>query len=268
MTSSNLPIGVFDSGLGGLTVVKALQKKIPNESIIYFGDTARVPYGNKSPDTVLKYSNEIVEFLISKNVKAIIIACNTATALALEKLKDQFPIPIMGVIEPGVIAAAEQSINKKIGVIGTAATIQSNSYKNQLNMVSKKIDVFSQACPLLVPIAEDGWMDEIIINSALNHYLRPLTNSDIDTLILGCTHYPVFSRFIKNILGNKVKLINSPIEVADSFFKLLKNGYLLNKNNVKGDFECFITDKSYSFQKIAERFLGAPILNLVFTELN
>ena len=262
-----MPIGVFDSGLGGLTIVKALQKYIPNESIIYLGDTARVPYGNKSPNTILKYSNEIVEFLIKQNIKAIIIACNTATAIALNDLKNRLDIPIIGVVEPGVKAALKKSYNKKIGVIGTSATIQSNSYMKHLKSINKNIYVISQSCPLLVPIAEEGWTDENIISSVLNHYLEPLIKSEIDTLILGCTHYPVFSRHIKNILGQKVSLIDTPLEVAKSFSKLLLDKKLLKNDNSIGNFKCYITDKSCSFKKISNSFLGKSIDNLNFIEL-
>ncbi|MDP6684811.1 MAG: glutamate racemase [Candidatus Marinimicrobia bacterium] len=266
--TSECPIGVFDSGLGGLTVVKALRKHFPNESIVYLGDTARVPYGNKSRSTVQKYSYEIADFLLEKNVKAIVVACNTATALALEELKKRFSVPVIGVIQPGVKAAEEKTKNKKIGIIGTIATIQSGAYEKQFNSINGEINVTSQACPLLVPLAEDGWMKEKIVNDILTHYLEPLIKENIDTLVLGCTHYPVFSTLIGNVLGQDVTLIDSPAEVASVLLELLKENNLFTIKNFPGKLDCYVTDKTRSYPEIAERFLGAPVPNLFFTDLD
>ena len=261
------PIGVFDSGLGGLTVVKALRKKLPNESIVYLGDTARVPYGNKSKITIQKYSIQIAEFLMKKNVKAIVVACNTVSALVLQELNRRIQIPIMGVIEPGVLAAENQSKIKRIGVIGTDATIQSNAYKNLLTSLNTQLKVFSQACPLLVPLAEDGWVGDDIVKQILIKYLTPLIKESIDTLILGCTHYPVFFDLISEIIGPNIKIIDTPSEVANTFFQHLKINNLLSDNKSLGKLECFVTDKTRSYSKIAETFLGSYLSNLHFTDL-
>ena len=268
MIISERPIGVFDSGLGGLTVVKALRKLFPNESIIYIGDTARVPYGNKSSAMVQKYSYEIVEFLLEKKVKAIVVACNTASALALDKLENRLSIPVMGVIQPGVKAAGIKTKINRIGIIGTIATIQSCTYEKQLKSINREINVTSQACPLLVPLAEDGWMNEKIVKDILTYYLDPLCKENIDTLILGCTHYPVFSTLMGDILGADVTIIDSPAEVAGVLFDLLKEKNLLTKKNFPGRLDCFITDETSSFPTIAERFLGDPISNLYFTDIS
>ena len=261
------PIGVFDSGLGGLTVVKALRERLPNESIVYLGDTARVPYGNKSKNTIQKYSIQITEFLMRKNVKAIVVACNTVSALVLQELSQRVQIPVMGVIEPGVLAAENQSKIKRIGVIGTEATIQSNAYKNLLVSINPQLKVFSQACPLLVPLAEDGWVGNNIVKQILIQYLTPLIKKSVDTLILGCTHYPVFLDFISEIIGPNVKIIDSPSEVANSFFIHLKKYNLLYDNKSLGKLECFVTDKTRSYSRIAETFLGSYVSNLHFTDL-
>lgn len=261
------PIGVFDSGLGGLTVVKALRERLPNESIVYLGDTARVPYGNKSKITIQKYSIQITEFLMRKNVKAIVVACNTVSALVLQELRQRVQIPVMGVIEPGVLAAENQSKIKRIGVIGTEATIQSNAYKNLLVSINTQLKVFSQACPLLVPLAEDGWVGDNIVKQILIQYLTPLIKKSVDTLILGCTHYPVFLDFISEIIGPNVKIIDSPSEVANSFFIHLKKYNLLSDNKSLGKLECFVTDKTRSYSRIAETFLGSYVSNLHFTDL-
>lgn len=261
------PIGVFDSGLGGLTVVKALRERLPNESIVYLGDTARVPYGNKSKITIQKYSIQITEFLMRKNVKAIVVACNTVSALVLQALSQRVQIPVMGVIEPGVLAAENQSKIKRIGVIGTDATIQSNAYKNLLISINTQLKVFSQACPLLVPLAEDGWVGDNIVKQILIQYLTPLIKKSVDTLILGCTHYPVFLDLISEIIGPNVKIIDSPSEVANSFFQHLKKNNLLSDNKSLGKLECFVTDKTRSYSEIAEIFFGSHVSNLHFTDL-
>jgi len=261
------PIGVFDSGLGGLTVVKALRKKILNESIVYLGDTARVPYGNKSKITIQKYSIEITKFLMRKNVKAIVVACNTVSALALQELSQRQKIPIMGVIKPGVFAAENQSKMKRIGIIGTEATIRSGAYKSQLISINKKVKVISQACPLLVPLAEDGRVGDDIVKQILIQYLNPLIKENVDALILGCTHYPVFLDLISDIMGPNVAIIDSPSEVAGSFFHQLKKNNLLADNKSLGKLECFVTDKTRSYNQIAEIFLGGRVSNLHFTDL-
>jgi glutamate racemase len=267
MNHNDRPIGVFDSGLGGLTVLRALKEKFPHESFIYLGDTARVPYGNKSNNTVSKYANEIVDFLLAKNVKAIVVACNTVSALVLTELKSKLSIPIMGVIEPGVKAAHQITNTNKIGIIGTLGTIHSSAYENQLKKMNSNLEVNSQACPLLVPLAEEGWMEENIVKDILLHYLSPLIKKDIDTLILGCTHYPVFSSVMEEILGPNIQLIDSPKEVATAFFDLLNSMNYLAKNKLPGKLSCFVTDKTKSVHGIAGRFLGSDVSKLYYTDL-
>jgi len=267
MNINDRPIGVFDSGLGGLTVLRALMEKFPHESFIYLGDTARVPYGNKSKNTISKYSNEIVDFLLAKDVKAIVVACNTVSALALPKLKSKLSIPVMGVIEPGVKAAYHITKNNNIGIIGTLGTIHSAAYEIQLKRMNSDLEVNSQACPLLVPLAEEGWMEEKIVKDILLHYLTPLIKKEIDTIILGCTHYPVFSSIMEEILGQTIQLIDSPKEVATTFFELLNSMNYLSKNKLPGKLSCFVTDKTKSVHGIAGRFLGSDISKLYYTDL-
>ena len=229
----NRPIGVFDSGLGGLTVVKALKKLLPNESIIYFGDTARLPYGVKSKDLVKQYSIQITKFLIQKNAKIIIIACNTATAMALNVLRNKFSSnPIIGVIEPGVQQAILKTNNKQIGVIGTIATISSNAYEKSIKEKNTEIKAISKACPLFVPFVEEGWIQGTALNEIAEHYLS-IFNNNIDTLILGCTHYPLLKNTISQHTKN-ITLIDSAYAVAIDAHKKLQENSLMNHNNNTG----------------------------------
>ncbi|MGX8728531.1 MAG: glutamate racemase, partial [Lachnospiraceae bacterium] len=188
----NAPIGVFDSGLGGLTVAREIMRNLPRERIVYFGDTARVPYGNKSKPTVVRYSRQIVRFLMQQEIKAIVIACNTATALAIEEVKEEAGIPVIGVVEPGAVTAAAVTKNKQVGVIATRATTSTNAYAKAIHRIDPEINVISEACPLLVPLAEEGWIHDRITDEIIMRYLDDLLEHDIDTLILGCTHYPLF----------------------------------------------------------------------------
>ena len=252
------PIGVFDSGLGGLTVVKALKKLLPNESILYFGDTARLPYGVKSKDLVIQYSNQIAGFLIKKNAKMIIIACNTATAMALKELENNFKdIPIIGVIGPSSIQASLESINKNIGVIGTIATIKSNAYESALKSIDKNINVFSKDCPLFVPFVEEGMVEGEAINLIVAHYLSSFRN-DIDTMILGCTHYPLLEPVIKKYLSD-IKLVDSASAVAKYANNILNDCKIKNGYNKEGSLECFVTDLPRQFEKLGRIFLGETI---------
>jgi glutamate racemase len=257
----NRPIGVFDSGLGGLTVVRALKKLLPNESIIYFGDTARLPYGVKSNDLVKQYSIQITKFLIQKNAKIIIIACNTATATALNILKSKFSsIPIIGVIEPGVEHAILKTNNKNIGVIGTIATISSGAYKESIKKIDSEIDVISKACPLFVPFVEEGWTYGAAISEITAHYLSIFKNN-VDTLILGCTHYPL----LKNIISKETKhitLVDSASAVAKNAYKRLKKNSLLNMDDKPGVLQCYVTDLPMRFEKLGNIFLGSEINNI------
>ena len=255
------PIGVFDSGLGGLTVVKELKKILPRESIVYFGDTARLPYGVKSKDLVQQYSIQITKFLIQNDAKIIIIACNTATAMALSTLRNKFSnIPIIGVIEPGVEQAILKTNNKNIGVIGTIATISSDAYKKSIKKIDTEINVISKACPLFVPFVEEGWTNGTAISEITAHYLSIFKNN-VDILILGCTHYPL----LKNIISKETKhitLVDSSSAVAKNTYKILQENCLLNMDDKLGDLQCYVTDLPMRFKELGNIFLGSEINNM------
>ncbi len=256
-------IGIFDSGIGGLTVVNAVMKTLSGENIIYFGDTARVPYGIKSVETVREYAFQITDFLIRKKVKMIIIACNTVSAAAelqlIQKCKP-FNIPVLGVIDSGAKAAfAQPSISKKIGVIGTLATVGSGAYEQAIQKLDSEIQVYSKACPLLVPIAEEGWADTDIARQTLEIYLESFKNKNLDALILGCTHYPLFKDQIIAVLQDpNMKIVDSADVIAKKTREVLQLKNMLNDQE-KGSFECFVSDKPQRFQHLAELFLGQRI---------
>ncbi|HIC38896.1 MAG TPA: glutamate racemase [Candidatus Marinimicrobia bacterium] len=253
------PIGVFDSGLGGLTVVKALRNILPNESIVYFGDTARVPYGNKSQELIQEYSREITHFLIKNDAKLIVVACNTASALALNELQSNTSIPVIGVIDPGADEAVKATNNNNIGIIGTVATISSKAYEIALIRINKDIQAISHACPLLVPLAEEGWLGGDVVNAIVKHYISPLNDKKIDTLILGCTHYPLLKDVISKQVSNGTVLIDSAAAVARAIkVKLLEINQLNNCNEL-GTLSCFVTDIPMRFELVGQRFLGAPM---------
>jgi len=252
------PIGIFDSGVGGLTVVDKMFRLMPNEKIIYFGDTARVPYGNKSKDTITRFSKEIVKFLLRFKVKLIIVACNTASSLSLEALSHSFSVPIVGVIKPGVACAIRMSKNKRIGVIGTEATISSGAYKKKIKSLLKSAFVVQRACPLLVPLVENRWINDSITASVAKRYLLPLINKKIDTLILGCTHYPILKKTIKKIVGSRINLIDSSTAVAESTKRILERKGLLSKCR-KQKAKFFVSDQADNFVKLAEVFLRKKI---------
>ena len=252
------PIGVFDSGLGGLTVVKAMKKLLPNESILYFGDTARLPYGVKSKKLVIEYSNQITKFLIKKNAKMIIVACNTATAMALEELNYNFKdIPIIGVIDPGSMQASIDSINKRIGVIGTVATIKSGAYEYALKSIDSNINVFSKDCPLFVPFVEEGMVEGEAIHLIVEHYLSSFKDK-IDTMILGCTHYPLLEPVIKEYVKD-IKLVDSASAVAKHADKILNDRKIKNGYKKRSSLDCFVTDLPRQFEKLGRIFLGESI---------
>src|SRR5450432_3478873 len=215
------PIGVFDSGVGGLTVVRALHELLPNETIFYLGDTARVPYGGKSAATVERYSLEIAEILLEENCKTIVVACNTASALALSKLEETSPVPVTGVIRPGAAAAVEATRNGHIGVICTRATIKSGAYERALCSLNSDVQISARACPLFVPLIEEGWLESEITDRVIAHYLEPLVGQGIDTLILGCTHYPLLREAIGRFLSSSVKLVDSAQNCARAVMELL-----------------------------------------------
>ncbi len=250
------PIGIFDSGLGGLTVVKAIQKELPGEKLVYFGDTARIPYGTKSPDTIIRYARQIIRFFRkTQKVKCVVVACNTSSAWALESVRREFPIPILGVIEPGAYAAVEVTRNGRIGVIGTEGTIASGAYAPRaIHHLAPKARVFSKACPLFVPLVEEGKLTGPITEAVAKEYLRPLLKEKIDTLVLGCTHYPLLKRTLSKVAGPKVKIVDSADESARSLHRNLEmHGVEMNGH---GGGKYFVSDLSRKFKEQAQRFLG------------
>ena len=253
-------IGVFDSGVGGLTVLRELFKKLPGESIVYFGDTARLPYGTKSEQTVVKFSLENASFLLKQNVKIIVVACNTSSSVALSILKKNFRIPIIGVINPAAKEAVHLTKNRRIGVIGTQATINSNAYQKQIKKLDSTVKVFTKACPLFVSLVEEGWLKEKITTDIALKYLTSLKKANIDTLILGCTHYPLLKSTIKKIMGKAVKLIDSSERTAVETRQLLIKEGMLEKQKKrisKGIF--YVSDEPEVFKKSAKKFLGCQI---------
>lgn len=266
---NSLPIGIFDSGVGGLTVLRAVQEQLPNENIIYLGDTARVPYGTKSRTTVERYAVEDAAFLITKGVKVIIIACNTASALARERLRSEFEeLPFLSVIGPGVRAAARATKNKRIGVIATEATIGSDAYAIGIREAcAASVEIFSQACPLFVPLVEEGETDSAIARQVAEKYLALLREQQIDTLVLGCTHYPLLKNVITETIGESVTLIDSGAATATEIAALLREKKLLNPQVEPGWSEFYVTDAAQRFHRIAERFLGHPLRHLEAVEV-
>ncbi|MBI5474010.1 MAG: glutamate racemase [Ignavibacteriae bacterium] len=250
------PIGVFDSGIGGLTVVHALTKRLPYENIIYFGDTARVPYGPKSPQTVRDYAAQDTEFLVSQHVKMIVIACNTVSAVALDVVMKHAKAPVIGVIIPGAGAAVAASRKKRIGVIGTIATVNSKAYTHAVRQLDKEVEVFSQPCPLFVPLAEEGWIHHKATELIAKEYLFPLKLEKIDTLILGCTHYPILRETIQSTLDPQVTLIDSGEATAAEVERILDEKQLRNPSKLKPHLQFYVSDLPAKFTEIGERFLG------------
>ncbi len=256
------PIGIFDSGIGGLTVVKAISRVMPNENIVYFGDTARVPYGSKSNDTVVEYSLQAANFLLRKNIKLLVVACNTASAAALKDLQRFLTIPVIGMIEPGAKMAVRESKSGVIGVIGTRATINNKAYAHELKRISPKAKVFEKACPLFVPLAEEGWIDHKATIAIAKEYLSELKEKNIDSLILGCTHYPILADIIQKVVGKNVKLVDSGSPAAKIVEDYL-NGRGLRNNSVQaGTSEFYVSDIPSTFKNVAEKFLGKKVTHL------
>lgn len=254
------PIGIFDSGLGGLSVVKDFIKILPYENIVYFGDTGRVPYGTKSRDTILKYARQDEQFLLENDVKMVIAACGTVSSVAYDTGKD-LSVPFLGVVEPSAKTAVSLTKNKRVGVIGTPTTVSSNSYKKAINAIDESIEVFQVGCPLFVSIVEQGWIDkddEVAFFTA-KRYLQPLIEANIDTLILGCTHFPLISQTIAKVMGENVTLISSGAATALEAAELLKAQNLLNEKNDNPTQKYFVSDSPESFKKTAEIFLGGKI---------
>ena len=258
MTGSDAPIGVFDSGLGGLTVVRELIRQLPQESIIYFGDTARVPYGPKGPETVIRYSQDVARFLRTQKVKAIVVACNTATAHALDTLRAEQDVPVIGVIEPGAKAAVAASRDRRIGVIGTRGTIRSRAYDKAITKLAPDATVTAAACPLFVPLVEEGWLDSEPTRTIALGYLEPFAGGKIDTLVLGCTHYPLLKKVIGDTVGREVRLIDSAEQTAAETARVLR------ENNLEADgsdarYRFVASDDPEQFLAVGQRFLGAPL---------
>lgn len=256
--NATAPIGVFDSGLGGFTVVREIQKRLPGENIVYFGDIARLPYGIKSKEQIITFSKENTEFLLQFNIKALVIACNSSASAAGEHLRSNFKIPILDVILPAAKSAIQATRKKQIGVIGTPATIRSNVYMNELQKIDSKVKVLGTACPLFVPLVEEGMMGTKIAGSVVEHYLKPLRGK-IDTLILGCTHYPLLKSDVQKYMGEKVRLVDSALPLVQDLKMLLQNLELLNDQEARGKLEVFVSDLPQNFIKIGEKFLGQKL---------
>lgn len=265
MTSKDSAIGVFDSGIGGLTVLHQIIEALPRENIVYLGDTARAPYGTKSVETVLRYSFENSQFLVDKGVKIVVVACNTSTAIALDRLQENLSMPVIGVIGPGVTCAVKSTQNKRVGVIGTEATIQSGAYTRALKAADAEIEVYSRACPLFVPLVEEGWTDNAVVEMTVKAYLGSFKQSGIDTLILGCTHYPLLKKAIRNFMGKSVRLVDSAEETAKEVATALKKNALARKTG-KGAPSFFVTDAPDRFIKVGRRFLGEKVESAVRIE--
>ncbi len=252
----NNPIGIFDSGVGGLTVLKELRKKLPYEKFIYLGDTARVPYGNKSSDTIIRYSLENTSFLMKFDIKLLVVACNSSTATSLKKLKESFSIPIVGVIEPGARKAVKITKNSRVGIIGTEATIKSKAYEEEIKSLNNRISIFSKACPLFVPIVEEGLVSGAIAKNIISHYLDFFKNKNIDTLVLGCTHYPLLKKAINEFFEGKVNIVDSAKETANTVSDLLKNLNMATDNNLPLEPDYYVTDAAERFLKVGKTILG------------
>ncbi len=261
------PIGFFDSGIGGLTVVRAVTRLMPNENIVYFGDTARVPYGSKSNETVIEYSLQAANFLLRKNIKLLVVACNTASSVALKELKRFLTIPVIGMIEPGAKMALQESRKRIVGVIGTRATINNQAYAHELKKLNPKVKVYEQACPLFVPLAEEGWLDHKVTEMIAKEYLSELKEKKIDSLILGCTHYPILADIIQKVVGKNVRLVDSGTPAAQLVEDYLNGRQLRNQSVHHGESEFYVSDVPVKFREVAERFLGKKITHLHKVEL-
>lgn len=258
MTSS-APIGVFDSGIGGLTVVHELMRQLPGERIIYFGDTARVPYGPKSPETVRRYSREISTFLIEQGVKSIVVACNTATAHALPMLREEIAMPVIGVVEPGARAAVAATRSSRIGVIGTVGTINSGAYERAIRALSPNAEITARSCPLFVPLVEEGWLDHDATRLIAAEYLEPMSGAGIDTLVLGCTHYPLLKPLLAAELGSDVRLIDSAEQTAAETARMLDERGLRAPSGLAPAYRFVASDAADHFLRVGQRFLGEAI---------
>lgn len=256
------PIGVFDSGVGGLTVAREIMRQIPNERIVYFGDTARVPYGSKSKETITRYSRQIIRFLKTEDVKAIVVACNTASAFALDTIEKELDIPIIGVVKPGATVAAKTTKNKRVGIIATEGTINSGIYSQYLKSIDKNIEVVGKACPLFVPLVEEGMLEDSVTTEMATRYLNYLKNENIDTLILGCTHYPLIRDIIGKIMGPEVNLVNPAYETAVELKALLKEHNIANVQEYESAsimYKFYVSDAAEKFSRFANSIMPFDI---------
>ena len=264
------PVGVFDSGVGGLTVAREISRQLPDENIVYFGDTARVPYGSKSQNTIIRFSEQIIRFLKTKQVKAIVIACNTASALALDAVRDEFDIPVMGVVVPGARAAVEATRNRKVGVVGTDATVQSGMYTRVIHEMAQDITVIEKACPLFVPLVEEGFKEHIVTREVIEYYLEPMKNTDIDAMILGCTHYPRLRSKIRDYMGDKIQIVNPAYETAMDLKKLLRERDMANdgRQGQHSVYSFYVSDAAEKFRRFANTVMpfDVPTTNVVNIE--
>jgi len=252
-------IGIFDSGVGGLTVLREIMRVLPQEDTLYFGDTARVPYGTKSPETVTRYAGEIGSFLLKRDIKLLVVACNTASAVALPSLKRQMSIPVVGVIEPGARRAVEVTHSGRIGVIGTAGTIRSSAYTRAIKRLQPEAVVYTRACPLFVPLVEEGWIDNQVARLTAQNYLQELKEAGIDTLVLGCTHYPLLKALIAEVMGADVTLVDSAEETARTVAAILAEKQLQRPASEKGNHHYYVSDIPAGFVRVGNRFLGGRL---------
>jgi len=256
--NTNVPVGIFDSGVGGLTVAREIIRQLPDERFVYFGDTARLPYGTKSKSTIVKYSNQVIRFLKTQKVKAIVIACNSASAYALEEVEKEIDIPIIGVIKAGAIMSTQATKNGRIGIIGTEATVNTGVYSALIKAEHPEFEVFSKACPLLVSLVEEGWLQDSVTYEIASRYLKELKEKQIDTLILGCTHYPLIRKVIGQIMGPEVRLINPAYETAVELKQLLESqglAYDPGKPSKEPKYEYYVSDAETKFSEFAATIL-------------
>jgi glutamate racemase len=265
--NQSAPIGVFDSGIGGLTVVRELLGRMPAEGVVYLGDTARVPYGIRSPETVKRYAREGISFLLEEGIKFLVVACNTVSAVGLDEISRGIDVPVVGVLEPGAKAAAEGTENGKVGVIGTAATVKSSSYVRAIRAFRGDVEVETRACPLFVPLVEEGWLDGEVPELAVSRYLEGLKSKGIDTLVLGCTHYPLLKPVISKFMGPAVRLIDSAAETAGEVSSQLAARGLESAGGENPLRKFYVTDSPEGFTAVGERFLGAAIENIKKVQL-
>ena len=271
----NRPIGIFDSGVGGLTVTGRVLQVMPNEEIVYFGDTARVPYGSKGKETITRFSCQDVRFLLSKNVKAVIVACNTASSNSLEQLRESFDVPVFGTVIPGAAEAAKKTKNKKVGIIATAATVRSGAYEKEIKKADSQIEVYAKACPLFVPLAEEGWVDDEITYLTAKRYIEPLLEKGVDTIILGCTHYPLLRSRIREYMGERIQIVNPAYETAMDLKRVLAEYDMSNRGEdetedepLYGHYEFYVSDMAEKFRTFANTVMPfhVPETNVVNIE--